>query len=242
MKNRDMDGLRCLNRDVIKYIAMFTMFLNHFAEIFLEGGGIFQEVLTDIGYFTAITMCYFLAEGYEYTRSKKKYGIRLFVFACISEFPFCFAFGYSALNMLFTLFFCFLILVAREKINNIVLRIFVIFLLIMVTINCDWPLMAAIFTVLFAKYKNDQKKLAVSYGIAYLIFVIINLTKYEMLPLPSAIFHSALGGIGLLISGLVILFLYNGKRAEYGRKFSKWFFYIFYPAHLLILGLIHNFM
>ena len=40
MKNRK-DGtmrIRVLNRDMIKYLAMFTMLLNHIANIFLEPG------------------------------------------------------------------------------------------------------------------------------------------------------------------------------------------------------------
>ena len=52
-----------VNRDTIKYIAIFTMFLNHFANIFLEPGTVLCEIFLDIGYFTAITMCYFLVEG-----------------------------------------------------------------------------------------------------------------------------------------------------------------------------------
>lgn len=42
----------------------------------------------------------------------------------------------------------------------------------------------------------------------------------------------------VLVSGFVILYLYNGKRAVRGRTFYKWFFYAFYPTHLLILGLL----
>ena len=79
------DDLKLLNRDAIKYIAMFTMFLNHVANIFLEPGTMLFTVLVDIGYFTAPVMCYFLVEGYHYTRSKKKYARRLAVFALISE-------------------------------------------------------------------------------------------------------------------------------------------------------------
>lgn len=65
-----------LNRDIIKYIAMFTMLLKHIANVFLPVTSIGYERLTGIGYFTAITMCYFPAEGYGYTRSKRNYGLR----------------------------------------------------------------------------------------------------------------------------------------------------------------------
>ena len=42
----------------------------------------------------------------------------------------------------------------------------------------------------------------------------------------------------LVFSAFVILYLYNGRRAARGRTFYKWFFYAFYPAHLLVLGLL----
>lgn len=32
------ESMQILNRDIIKYIAMFTMLLNHIANIFLEPG------------------------------------------------------------------------------------------------------------------------------------------------------------------------------------------------------------
>ena len=70
-----------LNRDQIKYIAVFTMLLNHVANIFLQPGTFACEALKDIGYFTAPVMCWFLVEGYRYTRSVKKYAGRLLIFA-----------------------------------------------------------------------------------------------------------------------------------------------------------------
>ena len=66
-----------LNRDIIKYLAMFTMLLNHIATIFLTSGTWLCESFLVIGYFTAITMIYFLVEGYHYTHSKKIYILRL---------------------------------------------------------------------------------------------------------------------------------------------------------------------
>ena len=70
-------GWRVLNRDVIKYIAMTAMLLNHIANIFLVPGTLWYEVLVDIGYFTAITMCYFLVEGFRYTHSRKQYALQM---------------------------------------------------------------------------------------------------------------------------------------------------------------------
>ena len=82
-----------LNRDQIKYIAVFTMLLNHVANIFLQPGTFACEALKDIGYFTAPVMCWFLVEGYRYTRSVKKYAGRLLIFAVISQLPYYLAFA-----------------------------------------------------------------------------------------------------------------------------------------------------
>ena len=72
-----------MSRKAIKYLAMAAMFCNHFAYIFLKEGSTGQEVMVDIGYFTAITMCYFIVEGYHYTRSVKNYALRLLVFGIL---------------------------------------------------------------------------------------------------------------------------------------------------------------
>ena len=108
-------GIRILNRDVIKYIAMFTMLLNHISHMFLAEGSMTAFVFEYAGYFTAPTMCYFLVEGYAYTRSKKRYGLRLLAFALLSQIPYRLAFGFGNLNMLYTLLCCFLILVVDRK-------------------------------------------------------------------------------------------------------------------------------
>ena len=104
-----------LTRDAIKYLAIFTMLLNHIANVLLPENTILWEAFIDIGYFTAITMCYFLVEGFYYTHSRRKYGERLLIFAGISQVPYMMAFGNSQLNMIFTLFICFMILVVQER-------------------------------------------------------------------------------------------------------------------------------
>lgn len=91
------------------------MLLNHIANVLLPENTILWEVFIDIGYFTAITMCYFLVEGFYYTHSRRKYGERLLIFAGISQVPYMMAFDFSQLNMIFTLFICFMILVIQDK-------------------------------------------------------------------------------------------------------------------------------
>ena len=76
--------------------------------------------MVDVGYFTAITMCYFLVEGYGYTRPKRNTANG---FCCLPRLrnSFCLAFteegtiSFVNMNMLFTLFLCFLILYAMER-------------------------------------------------------------------------------------------------------------------------------
>lgn len=234
-----------LNRDTIKYIAMLTMLLNHISHVFLESGTFLAELFEDVGYFTAPVMCWFLVEGYQYTRSKKNYAIRLLLFAVLSEIPFCLAFSYGGeiyfmgLNMLFTLFFCFLILAAEEKITNPLLRTFVQILLVLVTVESDWPIMAAIYTIMFSRTYQSKKKAAVSFGAATLIFIFFMYSSRSFQYSGAELISKTIcGAMGVAAAGIIILCFYNGKRAEHGRTFSKWFFYLFYPVHLLVIGLI----
>lgn len=231
-------GWRVLNRDVIKYIAMTAMLLNHIANIFLVPGALWYEVLVDIGYFTAITMCYFLVEGFRYTHSRKQYALRLFGFGVVSQVPFSMAFAQNGIlefqdfNMMFTLFLCFCILLCIETIRNRFLRGVLIVLLIFGSLFCDWALLAPVFTLLFAWAGGNRTRQKAAFGAAALLYG-------GMAGLGSGQVWEAVGcAVPILVSAFVILYLYNGRRAARGRTFYKWFFYAFYPAHLLVLGLL----
>lgn len=244
MKWKDKGGL---SRDAIKYIAMLTMALNHIANIFLPPGTFLYELLVDVGYFTAITMCYFLVEGYEYTRSHRSYMYRLLAFAVVSQIPFSLAFTengileFCGLNMIFTLFLCFLIIAALRGDGSEGQKKSAVFLLILVSacVPGDWGVFAQAFTLLFLRAGHSREKLKRVYWYAALAFGFADFFgKMERLPLlPNVL--STLGGMAAIgASGLCIIYLYNGRRMERGKNFSKWFFYLFYPVHLLILGLI----
>lgn len=240
-----IENRKCLNRDAIKYIAIIAMLANHIASIFLNSGTLLRMILLGIGNFTAITMCYFLVEGYSYTHSKKKYMERLLLFAILSQIPYCMAFtkqgviSFIGFNMLFTLLLCFLICLIAEKVPNIILKIVLIILILICSMKCDWGIGAPVFTLLFIWGKNSILKKKIAFVIPTVLFGLYNFIGcYGKIPIGTCILRTVICMISMGMSGICIIYLYNGKRANTGRSFSKWFFYIFYPLHLLIFALI----
>ena len=72
-----------------------------------------------------------------------------------------------------------------------------------------------------------------------LLFGALNLASWWGTASPAlALGRAALSCAGIAAAGCVLLLAYSGRRARRGRTFSKWFFYAFYPAHLLLLGLL----
>lgn len=239
-------NLQVLNRDIIKYIAMFTMLLNHIVHVnLLPLSPVVSEVFEDIGYFTAPVMCFFMVEGFQYTRSRMKYGLRLLLFAAISQIPFWLAFRYRSMNMIFTLLLCFLILVVMDRIENTFVCTAVCTILVFASAISDWAFVAPILTILLYQSAGNRKKMALSYGFVYLLFALFNMGSMTVEPGNPTfwiILRGAASGLGILVAAFTVLVFYNGKRMEHGKNFSKWFFYIFYPAHLLILYLLKTFV
>ena len=154
-----------LSREAVKSAAMLTMLANHVAGIFMESGTFWAEVLTDIGYFTAPVMCWFLVEGYGRTRSKKRYVLRLAAFAALSELPFCLAFSrdgleFVGMNMLYTLLVCFGILLAGERLRPGLPRRLAQTALTLLTVlpPSDWGLLAPAYTLLFDWAKGSRRR------------------------------------------------------------------------------------
>ncbi len=231
-----------LDRNTIKWLAMFTMALNHVAVGLMDPSDIWYEVFVDIGFFTAITMCYFLVEGYHYTRSKADYAKRLLICAVMSQLPFYMATGVGGFNMMFTLFCCFMILYIRENVPQ-PWKETGILLFTIITLVSDWALFAPAFTLMFAEAGKDRKKLAISYGVSAVVFGLFFFLSYsQVYPTHLALFHGFCSSLGMVASGIVILCFYNGQKTRSGRKGSKWAFYLFYPIHLLVIGCLKMFL
>ncbi len=234
----------CLNRDAIKAIAMATMLLNHIANALLSPQSPWFEPLVNIGYFTAVTMCYFLVEGYGYTHDRKAYALRLLIFAVIAQIPYQLALGFFQLNMLFTLLVCFGIVHVwvswgADKGPQKVLAVLGLFF---ASLFMDWAILAPVFTLMFASWRYGDAPACGTRSVLARLFVGDALIFF-FLNLPAewtaqAMLHTAASTLGILAAGAVILLFYNGKRAQHGRTFWKWFFYLFYPAHLAVLAAI----
>lgn len=220
------------------------MTFNHIAHVLMDPQHILYEAFEDIGYFTAMTMCFFLAEGYRYTHSKKRYAKRLFIFALISQVPFVLAVGYFQLNVLFTLLICFLIFCVMDSGLTKWKKDLLSSGLVVFTVICDWAVILAIAAIFFKKGEDRPHGSTIAYGVTALIFWFLNVPGYAppdaAYPLLSgtAILHAFYATLGILASAVVTLVFYNGKKAEAHTGFNKWFFYVYYPAHLLLLWAI----
>ena len=148
----------CLNRDAIKAIAMATMLLNHIANALLSPQSPWFEPLVNIGYFTAVTMCYFLVEGYGYTHDRKAYALRLLIFAVIAQIPYQLALGFFQLNMLFTLLACFGIVHVWVSwgADKGPQKVLVVLGLFFASLFMDWAILAPVFTLMFASWRYGE--------------------------------------------------------------------------------------
>lgn len=107
-----------LSGSTLKLIAIITMLIDHIgaaviARLLIAGQG--SEMLYKIYYAMRAVgrvafpiFCFLLVEGFFYTGSRKKYALRLFGFALLSEIPFDLAFSGKILefgyqNVFFTL-------------------------------------------------------------------------------------------------------------------------------------------
>ena len=243
-----------LSISALKYIAIAAMLIDHIALAFLDDGEhVFLYTVMDlIGRITGPIMFFAAVEGYHHTKNLKKYLLRLLLFALISDLPFMYAwsdhFNPLRLNVIFTILFGVLAVCARRKIKNIFLKIAVIYLLILFSLPADYGTTGVILILVFDFFYGSLKnQLAGYFLIALFDFDVLSFFTH---PFWSWIYEKKFTldyycsadnyiSLGFLIPFFLLMF-YNGQPSANGKqsKLVKWGFYIFYPAHLVIIGLI----
>lgn len=232
---------KMLSREAIKYIAVFAMLLDHIAWVFLPFPSFAAQLFHTVGRITAPVMCFFIAQGYAHTKSLKKYALRLFIFALLSQIPWWLMKGGGvtlSFNMLFTLLLSLLAIHAEAKAGTSAEKLLYIGLCCLLSIYCDWSCFAVLWSVGFYKFRDNERQSSLWLCAAGAGYVIENLlmsysaSGYFLLSLLSSLFT-----LGVFLA-LPLLLSYNGQRG--GDKFSKWVFYLFYPLHMLVLALVKN--
>lgn len=241
--------MKVLNRDQIKYMAIILMAVNHIVTVLPVVGEPWKTFFIGLGNFAYITMSYFLVEGFYYTSSREKYVRRLFIFGLISQLPFMVALttdsiiGMTSFNVMFSLLVSFMMLWAMESTADARTKTWYAVIAVMVSTFCDWYFFAAIFNLLFYWARGDKKKQLIAYAVNTVSFCVVNAlitsqSTLAELTIQDLFLNMSLNAVGFILSAICVLGLYNGKKSEKHTAVNKWFFYIFYPVHLLLLSLV----
>lgn len=233
-----------LNRNQLKYLVIAAMLIDHIAWAFVPTASLLGQVMHFIGRLTGPTMAYFLAEGYHYTRNVKKYALRLGIFALLSWVPFVyFEFGtlpiviqdgsmqiYPFFGVLYTLLLGLLAIWLWDKGNCPTwCKVFGIIGLCILSLFGDWPIFDVLYCLFLYVYRNNPKKKWIAF---FWITLVCCMNLFMAKPWWSALFQ-----LGIFMVPLLMQFGYNGESGS-KKPIHKWFFYLFYPAHLLILGIL----
>lgn len=244
--SHSLSAKRGITGGTLKYIAIIAMVIDHAAYAFLpEYYGVAGSLLHFVGRITGPTMFFFMSEGYHYTRNKNRYTLRLVLFAIVSWLPFVWYMGgglpgtanWWDMSVIYTLLLGHLALRALHEVKNVVLRWLLIVVCFVASGIGDWGYWGVAIVLIFDIFRGNFRYQAIVYSI---------IVAARALPHLFEAFGAALAGqspmlylaqtfvrLGMFLP-LILLRFYNGEK---GRG-SKWFFYIFYPAHLIVIALI----
>ena len=232
-KKRPLD----LNRNQLKYILILAMVIDHIAWDFVPTMSVLGQVMHFIGRLTGPGMALLLAEGYQHTKSRKKYALRLFIFAMITWVPYDLhslghwpCYGMDMFGMIFTLWLAFMTVWMWDKLKvPKALKIVLVVLSCILSLFGDWCIFAVLWALFAYIWRDDPKKKWTSFAIVAVAEVVLS-----MVFMGSVI--GSLFQVGVVL--VPLLFLCYNREPGSKKPFHKWFFYVFYPLHLLVLFLI----
>lgn len=243
-----------MNGFLIKLIAILSMTIDH---IFKLAPGLisaipsfkipipginlyFPTILIILGRLAFPLFAFEVAESCTHTKNFPKYLRRLFIFALISELPFDFMFygGFTLAhqNVLWTFFFGAFAVFMYQKLKGAPPINFIVVLIIAAACYfCRTDYYAIGVILVFALYISKKPISLIA------LFAIICVDYLYNRGLIGAIQTQNINRIvdlsmyfAATLLSIPVISSYNGKKGPG----LKWFFYIYYPLHIIILGLI----
>lgn len=224
----------------LKLIAIITMMIDHVTVVGV-GFGIIPHLFPGsqeferwyqiyvwgrtVGRIACPIFFFLLVEGFLHTKSWKKYAARLAAFALLSEVPFDLAFqggilAWSGQNIFFTLLIGLLMMETMKRLEGrrfLILAAVAGFAALADLLRTDYGAEGIISIALLYWYRYNRKLQCTITGLIESISLI--LTPMWLLAAGKA-------------AAFVMIYLYNGER---GKLRLKYFFYLFYPVHLLVI-------
>lgn len=211
----------------LKIIAIITMTIDHIGTIMYPNIDIFRI----IGRVSFPIFAFLLVEGFNHTSNKLKYFLRLLFFAIITQPIYDYAFNNQELNILFTFSLSFLLLSSLDFIKKIINKYskgienylyktvfysltYILFALFSLILNVDYQALGV--SLVFIFYLSSNIYLSFLLYLLAVIFLATNTIQ----------FYSLLS--------FIFIYLYNDKKGNN----IKYFFYLYYPLHLLILKML----
>lgn len=228
-----MTNLTSQQINILKYIAIFAMFLDHIFKIIIT-----QALpLFMIGRISFIIFAFILAYNYLHNTSNKLgYIKRLFIFGIISQPFYIFAFESLSLNIFITLALgLYVIYLSEQKIkqkpqiNQTALIIITSLFFILAGDYIDYSFLGIMLIGMIYCYLKNNSNLNLSIVLA--LSFLINFLNQETID----------QGVKIGLCGLfayLIIILISQLNITLKLKNYKWAFFAFYPVHLLILKLV----
>lgn len=229
----------------LKIFAITAMFMDHLASTIWPGYDNKAWWLIGIhliGRLAAPIMWFMIAEGYQYTRNFKKYLLRLFVFSGLAHFAYNFCFGISfipfrdsILNQTSVIWALFCAAVALyvfdDEKRSFPLKEWQKTLLLIglciLAFPSDWSCFPVLCTLHIYQNRGNLRKQVLGIMAYISMYVFVWCLCIDMI-------------YGLLQFGIILvwpfMYFYNGTRGK--AKWMKWFFYLYYPIHLIFIGVL----
>ena len=199
----------------LKLLAMLAMTADHIGAVF------FPEIplLRWIGRLAMPVLCFFIGEGLRHTRSPRRYLLRLTGFALLSELPFDLAFyggiEWGHQNAYFTLALGLLALWAIQSRGMEGWLLALTAALAAELLGCDYGMYGVLLILLLDRFHRARSEQLAAAALLNLAFFGLQTQTLSLI-------------------ALTLLWLYNGKRGRDDRRL----FYLYYPAHLCVLGIL----